>query len=218
MFVTFEGIEGSSKTTQANLLSKWLTELGIEHLLTKEPGTVVSKECKHIRKLLLDPKNDLAPRSEFFLYLADRAQHVNKIIYPALREGKWVISDRYSDSTYVYQGWGRQLDTEEIKPMIAFAAENLVPDLTFIMDLPAEIGLTRARSSNTEFVGGDRFEKEEISFHERLRLGFFQVHQNNQFSRTRLLNAEKTIEELHEDVKEVLRPYVDEHETFIESA
>ncbi|KKK74035.1 hypothetical protein LCGC14_2887780, partial [marine sediment metagenome] len=131
MFITFEGIEGSSKTTQAILLSQWLNELKIGHLLTKEPGASISKECRQIRKLLLDPESDIVSKAEFFLYLADRAQHVEKIIRPALDEGKLVISDRYSDSTYVYQGWGRRLDSEKIGPMIDFAANYVEPDITF---------------------------------------------------------------------------------------
>lgn len=218
MFITVEGIEGSGKSTQAKLLSDWLEEIGIRTLLTKEPGSVISKECKQIRRLLLDPESNLARKSEFFLYLADRAQHVDKVIRPAISGGKWVVSDRYSDSTYVYQGWGRKLSTEDILPIIKWAQDEIVPDITFIMDLPAKIGLERARSTNTEFEGGDRFELEEVSFHERLRTGFLQVHQNNQFSRTRLIDAEKTIEEIHEEIKQVLRQYMDEHEITITPA
>ncbi len=208
MFITFEGIEGSSKTTQAILLSQWLNELKIGHLLTKEPGASISKECRQIRKLLLDPESDIVSKAEFFLYLADRAQHVEKIIRPALDEGKLVISDRYSDSTYVYQGWGRRLDSEKIGPMIDFAANYLEPDITFIMDLPAQVGLKRARESNTEFKGGDRFEKEELQFHERLRIGFLQVYGNNEYGRCKLLDATETIEELHKEVKHILSPYL----------
>lgn len=217
MFISIEGIEGSGKSTQAELLSSWLKEVGIDNLLTKEPGSVISKECKKIRKLLLDPESDLAKKSEFFLYLADRAQHVDKIIRPALVDGKWVVTDRYSDSTYVYQGWGRGLGTEDISNIIKWAQDEVAPDITFIMDIPAKIGLERARRTNTEFEGGDRFELEEISFHERLRKGFLQVHQNNQYSRTRLINAEKTIEEIHEEIKKILRQYMDEHKITITS-
>jgi dTMP kinase len=165
MFVTFEGIEGSSKTTQAGLISKWLNDKGIEHLLTKEPGTVLSKECQQIRQLLLSPENSLSPRSELLLYLADRAQHVNSCIKPAMSQNKWIISDRYSWSTYVYQGFGRGLIKELdgfFCDMLDYAASNIWPDLTFIMDLPVEIGLKRARNSNVEFAGGDRIELETL--------------------------------------------------------
>ena len=208
MFITFEGIDGSGKTSQAQLLSEWLEDSGVEHLLTKEPGTVLSKECQQIRQLLLSPNNDLSHRAELLLYLADRAQHVDKCINPALDSGKWVVSDRYSWSTFVYQGFGRNLlDTEPcFRDILSFAAESLWPDLTFIMDLPVEIGLKRAKSSNVEFEGGDRMERESIEFHQTLREGFLTVAKNYP-EKCAVLNAEKTIEELHEDVKEVLQNF-----------
>lgn len=208
MFITFEGIEGSSKTTQAGLISKWLKESGVPHLLTKEPGTVLSKECQQIRQLLLSPDNDLSPRSELLLYLADRAQHVDKCIKPALDGGKWVVSDRYSWSTFVYQGFGRDLlyTEKSFRDLLGFSAGHLWPDLTFIMDLPVEIGLKRAKSSNVEFKGGDRMECETIEFHEKLRKGFLDVAMNWP-DQCIVLNAEKSIEELHKEVKEVLSKY-----------
>lgn len=210
MFITLEGIEGSSKTTQAALISKWLTKNGIPHILTKEPGTVMSKECQDIRKVLLSPENDISSRTELFLYLADRAQHVEKVIKPALAEGKWIISDRYSWSTYVYQGFGRKLLEDPrvcFNEMLTFAADDIWPDLTFIMDLPVDVGLARAKKSNIEFNGGDRIEREEISFHQTLRDGFLVVARGNP-DRCKILNAEKSIEELHEDVKKVLQNYI----------
>lgn len=210
MFVTFEGIEGSSKTTQAGLLSAWLNKQNINHLLTKEPGAVLSKECQQIRKLLLSPENDLSPRAELLLYLSDRAQHVDKCISPALEEGKWVVSDRYSWSTYVYQGFGRGL-IEDLgaffRSTLDYAAGNLWPDLTFIMDLPVEIGLSRAKSSNVEFKGGDRMEREALEFHQTLRQGFLQVAKSYP-ERCVVLDARKSIEELHGEVKEALREYI----------
>lgn len=214
MFITFEGIEGSSKTTQAGLLSEWLNKEGVEHLLTKEPGTVVSTECKKIRNLLLDPENDLSSRAELFLYLADRAQHVNKVVLPALfEENKWVISDRFSLSTFAYQGYGRgHLSLGQnnwFEEALDVACYKLIPNITFVMDLPVEIGLARAKGSNTEFKGGDRMEREAIEFHQKLRDGFLNLAK--QRKECVILNAEKTIEELHEDVKQVLRQYIDEH-------
>lgn len=210
MFVTFEGVEGSSKTTQAKLLSKWLDNKGVKHVLTKEPGTVLSKECQQIRQLLLSPENNLSPRSELLLYLADRAQHVENCVKPALNNGKWVISDRYSWSTYVYQGFGRGL-IEELgsffKGMLDYAAGNLWPDLTFIMDVPIEIGLKRARVSNIEFVGGDRMERETLEFHQKLRNGFLEVAKSRP-DKCVILDATKSIQELHEEVKQVLHNYL----------
>jgi len=208
MFITFEGIEGSSKTTQASLLDEWLSSKGVDHLLTKEPGTVLSKECQQIRHLILSPDYDIGPRTELFLYLADRAQHVDKYIKPALKDGKWVISDRYADSTKVYQGIGRGLGVDTVTSLIDYASGKLMPDITFIMDLPAAVGVTRARSSNTEFAGGDRMERETLDFHSQLRKGFLALSKTHE--RYIVLNASKSIEELHEEVVKVLSKHVND--------
>ena len=205
MFVTFEGVEGSSKSTQASLISKWFNTLDVDHILTKEPGTPMVGTCKKIRELILNPQNDISRRTEFFLYLADRAEHVEKCIEPALRNGKWVISDRYFDSTRVYQGIGRGLGIEAISPMVEYATRNIMPDITFIMDVPVEIGLRRAMNSNKEFEGGDRMERESIDFHNSLREGFLQIAKTH--DRYIVMDAGKSIEQLHEEVKSILFPY-----------
>jgi len=207
LFITFEGIEGGGKTTQAGLMAEWLEEQGVEHLLTKEPGSVLSKECQQIRQLLLSPENQLAPTAELFLYLADRAQHVENCIRPALDNGNWVVSDRYSWSTYVYQGYGRGLINSLdsfFKHMLHFAAGELWPDLTFIMDLPVEIGLQRAKSSNVEFEGGDRMEREAVEFHQSLRDGFLEVSKAHS-SKCVVLDANRSIDELHENIKGIIK-------------
>ena len=206
MFLTFEGIEGSSKTTQAGLLSQWLKGKGVPHLLTKEPGTVISKECQQIRELILNPDNHIAARTEFFLYLADRAQHVEKIIRPALGQKLWVISDRYVDSTRVYQGIGRELGLDIVNPMIEYASHGFMPDITFIMDVPADIGVGRARRSNTEFIGGDRMEREHMGFHNKLRDGFLELSRSH--DRYIVLDATKSIEDLHMEVVDILGRFV----------
>jgi len=205
MFVSFEGIEGSSKSTQTALLGEWLDNKGVKHTLTKEPGTIISKECQQIRKLILDPENDIVPKTEFFLYLADRAQHVEQVIQPKLNDNEWVITDRYLDSTKVYQGIGRNLGIENIAPMIEYASCGLMPDLTFVMDLPAEVGIERARSSNTEFEGGDRMEREHINFHTRLREGFLELAKTHE--RYVVLDATQPIDKLHEMVVTVVKAY-----------
>lgn len=207
MFIAFEGVEGSGKSTQAKLLSKWLDEQNIGHVLTKEPGSILSKECQQIRKLLLSPENSLDERAEMFLYLADRAQHVGNCIWPALLEGKWVISDRFSFSTYSYQGYGRdQLyigQSDWFRLALNIAAHNCEPKVSFIMDLPVEIGLERAISSNVEFKGGDRMEQETIEFHQKIRDGFLKIAEDYSH-RCVVLDATKSIEELHKEVKEVV--------------
>lgn len=206
MFITFEGVEGSSKTTQAKLLSSWLTDKNIAHVLTKEPGTAAIKECQKIRELILNPESNISSRTEFFLYLADRSEHVEKCILPALNNQQWVVCDRYVDSTKVYQGIGRGLGIDKISDMISFASLNIMPDLTFIMDVPVEMGLTRARRSNKEFAGGDRMEREAQEFHDKLRQGFLEISKTH--DRYVVLDARKTVEELHEEIKQVLHKFV----------
>jgi len=206
MFITIEGIDGSGKTTQSIFLSKWLNDLNIPNILTKEPGTPMVESCKKIRELILNPENNISSRAEFFLYLADRAEHVEKCIEPALYRGDWVVSDRYFDSTRVYQGIGRGLGIEIISPMIKYATHNIMPDITFIMDISVEIGLCRARSSNKEFVGGDRMERENIDFHNSLREGFLMIAKTN--DRYFVLNASKPIGDLHKEIREILSKYI----------
>jgi len=208
MFITFEGCEGSGKSSQAKLLSKFFNDNSILHILTKEPGTPMVDSCKKIRALILDPDNAISPKTELFLYLADRAEHVSKCIKPALESGKWVISDRYQDSTFVYQGIGRGLRAgyggyDGLKLMINFANQGVIPDITFIMDIPAEIGLKRAKESNKEFSGGDRMERENIIFHSNIRNGFIELAKTN--SRYIVLDATKSIDELHEEIKTMLK-------------
>lgn len=206
MFVTFEGVEGSSKTTQAKLLSEWLKSLNVSHILTKEPGTPAVKECQKIRELILNPESKISSRTEFFLYLADRSEHVEQCILPAITNSQWVICDRYVDSTKVYQGIGRGLGIDKIEDMINFASRNIMPDITFIMDVPVEMGLGRARSSNTEFEGGDRMEREAEEFHNKLRQGFLEISSTHE--RYIVLDARKSIEELHGEIKQVLQNFV----------
>ena len=198
MFITIEGIDGSGKTTQAVMLSKWLEEKGINCLLTKEPGSVILKECKKIRELILDPSFDLGHRAELFLYLADRAQHVEKRILPAKNEGKWIISDRYLDSTIVYQIIGRDLEASAIMPMIDYASFNVLPDLTFIMDCDPSICTNRAISSNKEFAGGDRIERENAIFHNKLRSGFLTLAGTDK--RYIIVDANNSVENIFEQI------------------
>ena len=136
MFITFEGIDGSGKTSQSVELQAWLKTQDINCVLTKEPGAEVSPECLKIRRLILDPANDITSRTEFYLYLADRAQHVERVISPASKDGRWVVCDRYVDSTRIYQGVGRALGLDTVDPMIFYASHGVMPDITFIMDMP----------------------------------------------------------------------------------
>ncbi len=170
-FVTFEGIEGSGKTTQVRLLSEYLAEKGIAHLVTREPGgTPLADE---IRSLLLSPRTEpVFPEAELLLYEAARAQHVRSVILPAVTSGKAVLCDRFCDATVAYQGFSRGIDGTRIEWLNAFASAGLVPDLTFLLDIPPEEGLARVSSR-----GGtpDRLEEESLRFHRSVREGYLRL-------------------------------------------
>ncbi|MBX7134077.1 MAG: dTMP kinase [Fimbriimonadaceae bacterium] len=163
-FITFEGPEGAGKSTALTALAERLTQVGHKVVVTREPGA--TEFGRQVRDLLLHGEN-LPPRSELFLFLADRANHVQNLIRPALNEGAIVLCDRYADSTVVYQGYARGLDIERLRELNAFATDGLVPDLTLLFDLDPELGLSRLTNK-------DRLDKEGIDFHRRVREGFKQ--------------------------------------------
>ena len=166
MFITLEGGEGAGKTTQQSLLAEQLRQEGYACLCTREPGgTALGKA---LRDLLLhgDP---MTPLAELLLYAADRAEHVSKVITPALAAGQVVICDRYTDSTLAYQGYGRGLDLGQIRQLNHLATGGLQPHLTLWLDLPPEVGLARARSLQSE---ADKLEREHLEFHRRVYRGF----------------------------------------------
>jgi len=171
-FVTFEGIEGSGKTTQVRLLSEHLTATGVPHLVTREPGgTPLADE---IRSLLLSPRDEpVFPETELLLYEAARAQHVRQVILPALAEGRAVLCDRFCDATVAYQGFSRGIERARIEWLNAFAAGALSPDLTLLFDVSPREGFARLSSR-----GGpaDRMEGESLIFHERVRNGYLRLH------------------------------------------
>ncbi|MBX6382661.1 MAG: dTMP kinase [Microbispora sp.] len=165
LFIAFEGGEGSGKTTQARLLAIWLRDQGYDVVQTREPGS--TKVGMRLRAILLDAAHQgLSPRAEAMLYAADRAEHVEKVIRPALRRGSTVISDRYVDSSLAYQGAGRSLDPEDVARINRWATGGLVPDLTVLIDVPPAVGLQRMASP------ADRIEAEPLEFHERVRREF----------------------------------------------
>lgn len=174
MFITFEGIEGSGKSTALQGLAAWLHEGDHGVVITREPGG--SRLGRTLRSILLDLGNtDITREAELFLYLADRAQHVAQVIRPALDEGMVVLSDRYADSTVVYQGYGRGLDPLMLRQLNDVAVAGLWPDLTILFDLEPEVGLNRALARNMRdgnHAAEGRFEAESLAFHSRVREGY----------------------------------------------
>ena len=167
MFITFEGIEGSGKSTQLRRLAERIDGA----VLTKEPGGTPLAD--RIRAILLDSSSQLDPVAELFLFAASRRQHVVEIIKPALDRGATVLCDRFTDSTLAYQGFGRLINLDQLRALNAWATNSLTPDLTLLFDLPEEVGLTRARSRNAEAVRDEgRFEAEDLRFHRRVREGY----------------------------------------------
>ena len=204
MFITFEGIEGCGKTTQVNKLKKYFESLGREVLVTLEPGG--SRLGQTLRKILLSmDSQDLTREAELFLYLADRAQHVDQIIRPALEQGQVVISDRYADSTVVYQGYGRGLDPQILHSFNEIATRGIWPDLTILLDLPVEIGLKRAvtRNLQTKQTDEGRFEAESIDFHNRVREGYLTWAALNK-NRFIIVDATGSVDEIFEQIKNKL--------------
>ncbi len=202
-FIVIEGIDGSGKTTQINELSKWLNETDLipennQLVITREPGgTHIGKS---IRSLLLDTSIEKSPDSitELLLYAADRAQHVNEIIRPALKKGNWVISDRFSGSTLAYQGYGRKLDIKLIKDLETISTQGLIPDITFLLDISVEESIRRRISRQD-----DRIEKEGREFLSNVSLGFHLLSADKKWKKISALKSKEDIinEIKHEIIK-----------------
>jgi dTMP kinase len=204
-FITFEGIEGSGKTTQIQMLSNHLEEKGIEHVLTREPGG--TKIGDQIRKLVLNPANtDITPNCEMLLYAAARAQHLDEVIRPALSDGRLVLCDRYLDATLAYQGFGRGLDLDMILTLHALEALVVRPDFTILFDIDARLALERARGRDSSTSPDEtRFEQENLEFHERVRAGYLTL-QRKEPARVTLIDARGTQAEVHARVLAAIRP------------
>jgi dTMP kinase len=198
MFITFEGPEGCGKSTHAKRLKSYLEGKGLRVLATFEPGgTQVGKE---IRTLLLKPESVLDETTEVYLFAADRSEHVSKIILPALKEGKIVISDRYVDSTLAYQIGGRRLPEDLVRYLNMISAKGLMPDLTFLLDVSPEIGLKRATQKGV----ADRFEQEALDFHQRVRENYLRTAKDNPQRITVINTNNKTIEEVQAKIREII--------------
>ncbi len=201
LFITFEGIEGSGKTTQIKLLNEILKLRGYQTVLTREPGgTPIGDD---IRSILLDSKNKgLTPLCELFLIAASRAQHVEQVIAPALQAKKIVLCDRFSDATWAYQGNGRGFSHELIDGINQTAINGVSPHLTFLLDCEPVTGLKRARDRMARLTQGpieDRFENEPMDFHQRVREGYLQLAQREP-NRIHKIEAGLDVEMVHQKI------------------
>ncbi len=213
MFITFEGIEGCGKSTQAALLVEHLTLLNIPCILTMEPGG--TEIGAGIRRILLDAQNhDMPPFAELLLYEADRVVHVEKIIQPALKAGKWVVCDRFFDATTVYQGVARELDMQTVLMLNRLASSNILPNLTFLIDCPVEVGLERALKRNdcSGERGQDRFEREKLDFHVAVRKGYLAIAESSP-ERVSVMDGLMTVEELRKRIFSRITPFLPKEAT-----
>lgn len=204
-FISFEGGDGSGKTTQVKALEKHLLERGISCLITREPGGTPLGQL--IRRVLLEAGgHPVASPAELFLYLADRAQHAQEIILPALRAGQMVLCDRYTDSTLAYQGYGRGIDLQLLRRLNDVASGGVQPDLTFLLDCPVELGLARTAQRRLNARAGkreDRFEREALEFHRRVHAGFLELARS-ETDRYHVIDASRPVEDVSDDIKRVV--------------
>ena len=199
LFISFEGIEGTGKTIQSKLLCEYLTKKGFKVLLTEEPGG--TRIGRTIRDILLSVDNiEMTPLTELFLYNASRIQHIKEVILPAIKQGMVVITDRFSDSTVAYQGYGRGIELHLINSIEHIVTEGLRPDKTILLDLDVAIGLQRNKGINKE----DRIELEDITFHERVRNGYHALAAKEQ-ERIHVIDASKSIEHIHGSIKNLVQ-------------
>ncbi len=205
LFITFEGGEGTGKTTQCRLLAEYLQTGGYEVVSTHEPGG--SSIGAQVRSIVLDPAKPLSPPAELMLYMADRAQHIREVIRPALDAGWVVISDRYADASLAYQGYGRGLPTEMIGRLNDYATAGLKPAITFLLDMDVKAGICRVRSRCNGQPEGDRIEQEPLDFHQRVRDGYLKIAAGNP-SRYRVIDAGLTVEQIREQIVQQIQPFL----------
>jgi len=203
LFITFEGTDGSGKSTQIELLEKYIKSKGYEVVLSREPGGTRVSEI--IRDIILDPRNkEIDPLTEMILYAASRAQHVAEIIEPAIESGKVVICDRYVDSSYAYQGGGRGVDLKSIADVNRIAIHGTVPDITFFLDIDPEIAIKRRIKS----TGADRIEQEKLDFHRRVYDGYKKLSILYP-DRIKTIDATKSIDEIAFQINSFIDELID---------
>ncbi len=203
LFITFEGIEGSGKSTQCRILAQYLESLGVRVLETREPGGTPLAE--HIRDLFLQTQSrdedPLTPEAEAALVFAARSQHVVSVLRPALHQGIVVLCDRFSDSTFAYQGYGRGLNIQDLRRFNRFVTQGLTPDMTFVFDLPVRQGLARRRGESNQ----NRIDQEALAFHARVRKGFLELAQQHP-RRMIIINARRSEEAIAKQMRLLVEP------------
>ncbi|MFQ5903822.1 MAG: dTMP kinase [Candidatus Binatia bacterium] len=204
--ISFEGADGSGKTTQLKLLEGYLATQGKACLCTREPGGTTLGRI--IRQALLETgEGEISSPTELFLYLADRAQHVQEVIQPALKSGRLVLCDRFTDSTLAYQGYGRGVDLDMLRHLNQVVSRGITPDLTFLLDCPVEVGLSRTAQRVVKQRSAkrreDRFEREKVEFHEKVRRGFLELARAEPM-RIYVLDASRPIQEVHEEIRKIV--------------
>jgi len=216
LFITFEGCEGSGKSTHAEKIYQCLIKKGFPVLLTHEPGG--TKISDKIRELLLtndDSKilNNLVPNAELMLYLASRSQHVEELIIPSLKKGKIILCDRFSDATVAYQGYGRGLDIEMLKTMNSFISYNIKPDYTILLDIDAKLGIDRSRRMDKTYASSgelDRMESQGLRFHRHVRQGYLEIAKDDP-DRIHVFDSSKNIKETYDQIEEFLLKIIENH-------
>ncbi|MFQ5835576.1 MAG: dTMP kinase [bacterium] len=198
MFISFEGIDKSGKSSQVELLADYLEGMNYKVVKTCEPGG--TRVGQKIKLILLRPSYRMSGISEFFLYLADRAEHVRQVIKPALEAGKVVISDRFSDATVAYQGYGRGLDIPWIGALNEKATQGILPEVTFLLDISPNLARHRAKKK-------DRMEREEIDFHHRVRQGYLELAKLHP-ERIKIMDGEGSLEEIHLAIRKIVSRYL----------
>lgn len=201
--ITFEGIEGSGKSSQMAALAESLEQKGYKVLKTREPGG--SKLGERIRKLLLDARHeDMAPKTELFLYLASRAQHLKEVILPALQEAKVVLCDRFSEATLAYQGYGRGLELDKIKTLLRYSTDGRRPDLTLLLDVEARRGLMRIGHRTSK----DRLDRERIEFFEKVRQGYLRLAEMSP-QQIIVIDANRDFDKVAAQIKEIVQGFLE---------
>ena len=204
-FITFEGIDGSGKSTQLRMLANFLKQKGCAVLLTREPGG--TSVGNRLRAALLDAQEEVDPLTELLVFAADRAQHVRRVLRPALEAGQVVFSDRYADATAAYQGAGRGFSPELISEIIELATEGLKPDLTLLFDLSVDDSTARTRRRTNGKQQGDRLDSEDAEFHNRVRDAYLRLARAEP-ERIKIIETNQPLELTHQRVKEIVLPFL----------